>query len=126
VWAVSGADPHSINWDMAAPGRQRQFTRAAEMFVSDVVVSAERKRIGRPDEMVLRFDGHPMMRQHLRNARKYEGPSGTSLWKGHRSSSRKIDLAVCAVGARMLRRLVLNKPVVEKALSGKKSGKVWS
>jgi hypothetical protein len=56
------------------------------------------------------------------NARRRPNKWGVSLGKEHRESARKVDLAVCAVGARMLRRLVLNKET-----SGKKprSGKVW-
>ena len=47
---------------------------------------------------------------HLRNAVRYPHPSGwgISLMKDGRESANKIDLAVAAVGARMLRRVVLN------------------
>jgi hypothetical protein len=46
---------------------------------------------------------------HMKNARRREGRYGMSMGKEHRSSKRKIDLAVCVVGARMLRRFVLIK-----------------
>jgi hypothetical protein len=44
-----------------------------------------------------------------------------SFGKEHRESARKVDLAVCAVGAAMLRRLVLNKDTATK----QRSGRVW-
>ncbi|MBQ1163432.1 terminase, partial [Streptomyces sp. A73] len=46
--------------------------------------------------------------QHIANARRRTNPWGYSIGKEHRESARKVDLAVCAIGARMLRRLVLN------------------
>jgi hypothetical protein len=42
----------------------------------------------------------------MKNARKREGRYGMTVGKEHRSSSRKVDLAVCAIGARMLWRQV--------------------
>jgi hypothetical protein len=42
----------------------------------------------------------------MKNARRREGKFGVTIGKEHRSSSRKVDLAVCAVGARMLWRQV--------------------
>jgi hypothetical protein len=42
----------------------------------------------------------------MKNARRRDGRFGVTIGKEHRSSSRKIDLAVCAVGARMLWRLM--------------------
>ncbi len=60
---------------------------------------------------------------HLRNAKKYFTRDGTSLFKGGRESAKKIDLAVCAVGARMLRRLVLNRG--EEEAPAKKQGRLW-
>jgi hypothetical protein len=62
-----------------------------------------------------------MLRQHIRNARRRTNNHGVSFGKEHRESARKVDLAVCAVGARMLRRLVLNKDTGTK----QRSGKVW-
>jgi hypothetical protein len=97
VWAVrAGDNRHSVMWDMASTDRTKAFTEAAMQFVSDVGV------------LSVTHDGHPVLKQHLKNARRYPNKFGVSLWKGHRESARKVDLAVCAVGARMLRRLVLN------------------
>lgn len=110
-WAVqAGPDRHSILWDMSSPSRLKQFTKAAERFEEETRGHA------------ISHDGHPALVSHLRNARRYPNRFGVSIWKGHRESSRKIDLAVAAVGARMVRRLVLNRG--EKK-GKKKPGKVW-
>ena len=119
TWAVaSGPDRHSVMWDMASPERTRLFTQAAERFVSELEESADAVREGRRTERQVTHDGHPALRQHLRNARRYPNRYGVSLWKGHRESPRKVDLAVCAVGARMLRRQVLNQGTKERPRSG--------
>ncbi|HET6909839.1 MAG TPA: terminase, partial [Mycobacteriales bacterium] len=43
-----------------------------------------------------------VLQRHMKNARRREGRYGITIGKESRSSQRKIDLAVCAVGARML------------------------
>jgi hypothetical protein len=109
-WAVQSGDRrHSIAWDMRAPDRQRDFTAAAERFLGEM--TARR----------FTHDGDMRLRQHVRNARRRPNRYGVSFGKEHRESARKVDLAVCAVGARMLRRLVQNKQATEK----QRSGRVW-
>lgn len=101
-WAVkSGDGKHSVMWDMASPERSRLFTEAAMRFVEEI------------DEIT--HDGHPALRQHMKNARRRPNRYGVSMGKEHRESARKIDLAVCAVGARMLRRVVLNNPTKKRS-----------
>lgn len=118
VWAVRTGDrQHSVMWDMTSPQRSAEFTGAAETFVEE---------LEHIDELETRaptftHDGHPALMRHLKNAKRYPNQWGTSLWKGHREASKKIDLAVCAVGARMLRRLVLNKGLED----AEKAGQVW-
>ncbi len=109
VWATPGKGGHSIMWDMASPGRTGEFTAAAERFVSDLEDSARAAADGRLDDRVLTHDGDGRLRRHVHNAKRYPNRYGVSLWKGARESSKKIDLAVCAVGARMVRRTVLNQ-----------------
>lgn len=110
LWAVQSGDRrHSIAWDMRSPERQRDFTGAAERFLAEM--TARR----------FTHDGDLRLRQHVRNARRRPGKYGVGLGKEHRESARKVDLAVCAVGARMLRRLVQNKDTSTK----QRSGKVW-
>ncbi|MBQ1165214.1 terminase, partial [Streptomyces sp. A73] len=53
-------------------------------------------------------DGHRVLRQHIANARRRTNQWGYSIGTEHRESARTVDLAVCAIGARMLRRMVLN------------------
>jgi hypothetical protein len=108
-WSVrSGDGRHSILWDMSSSERIRQFTDAAMRFVTEIEAGQ------------ITFDDHPALKQHLKNARRAPNRWGVSLAKEHRESSRKIDLAVCAVGARMLRRVVLNT-----AKDKPRSGRVW-
>jgi hypothetical protein len=115
----AGAAPHSILWDMASPEKTKAFIGAAEVF------NEELHRKNADDEYAPAFthDGHPALRDHLKNARRYPTAHGVSLWKGGRESSKKIDLAVAAVGARLLRRLVLNKGLEEPPKV--KAGEVW-
>jgi hypothetical protein len=120
LWAVKTGDhQHSILWDMTSPQRTALFVQAAERFVEEI----EHKNDIEEFEPLLEHDGHPALTQHLRNARRAPGKFGTSLMKEGRESAKKIDLAVAAVGARMLRRIFLNKDPDE----GKKepSRKVW-
>jgi len=110
LWAEGGTHRgHSIMWDMSSPQRTAQFTGAAERCALEI------------GEHTLLHDGDGRLRAHARNAKRYPNRYGVSLWKGHRESKRKIDLAVCMVGARMVRRLVLNNPDKKRL----RSGKVW-
>lgn len=108
AWAVPGKDGHSIMWDMASAKRTAEFTAAAERCVADIV------------DRELTHDGDSRLRIHVHNARRYPNRYGVSLWKGHRESPRKVDLAVCMVGARMVRRLVMNTEPQKK-----RTGRVW-
>ena len=110
LWSVqSGDSRHAIAWDMRSPERTRAFTGAAEQFIAEMRQHA------------FSHDGDLRLKQHIRNARRRPNNYGVSLSKEHRESARKIDLAVCAVGARMVRRYVLNKDTSTK----QRSGKVW-
>ena len=109
-WAVrSGDRSHSIMWDMTSPSRTAEHTLAAQAFIDDLE--------SQPAQLT--HDGHPALVQHMKNARRRPGRYGVGLGKEHRESSKKIDLAVCAVGARMLRRLILNAP------GRRRSGRVY-
>lgn len=94
-WAVQGGDLRSsVMWDMASPAHQVLFSQAVTRFAEEV------------EDHSFRYDGHPALRTHLINARKAQGLSGEVIRKPARGGRRKIDAAVCAVGARMLARLV--------------------
>ncbi len=108
LWSTkTGNNQHSIMWDMSSPENQKAFVGAAERFVSEI------EAVDDIEEFAPEFtiDGHPELVRHLKNAKEYPHPKGygDSLWKGSRRGNRKIDLAVSAVGARMLRRLYLNR-----------------
>jgi hypothetical protein len=102
----SGQRTHAVNFDMTGPDRQKAFIQAAEQTVDDL------ETLNDIEEFAPNFqiDGHPALINHLKNAISHYHPSGwgTTLMKDARDSPRKIDLAVCLVGARMLRRVVLN------------------
>jgi hypothetical protein len=118
LWAMKTGDrAHSVMWDMTSPTRIQMFVQAAETFVEEM----ENLNDIEEYEPLFRIDGHPALVKHLGNAKKFPGKFGTSLMKEGRESPKKIDLAVCAVGARMLRRLVLNRGVDED----EKPGEVW-
>lgn len=86
---------HSVIYDMRTPQHQKEFTEASMQFVNDA------------DRGDFQHDGHPLLRRHVANAVKNLGKYGVSLQKESRESPKKIDLAVCAVGARYMRRLVV-------------------
>lgn len=110
LWAaLSGDRRHAIAWDMRSPERTREITHAAERFITEMAA-------GR-----FTHDGDRRLRRHVLNARRRANKYGIGLGKEHRMSARKIDLAVCAVGARMMRRAWFNKDTTTKA----RSGKVW-
>lgn len=110
LWAKPGkSDGHSVMYDMTSMQRLAQFTSAAERCVTEI------------EEHVVLHDGDGRLKSHCRNAKRYPNRYGVSLWKGHRESKRKIDLAVCMVGARMMRRLLLNDPARQKT----RTGRVW-
>jgi hypothetical protein len=110
IWSLrSGEKTHSIAWDMRSPERTAIFTDAAQRFITEA------------QDRTLTHDGDRSLRAHVLNARRRPNKYGISLGKEHRESRRKVDLAVAAVGARMLRRLVLNKEPTTK----KRSGRIW-
>jgi hypothetical protein len=100
LWAQrSGNYMHSVNWDMRSPERLKRFIEAAELFTTDVASHN------------LPHDASPLIARHVGNARRRPDPRfGIGLAKATKDSDKKIDLAVCAVGARMMRREALMDP----------------
>lgn len=106
-WAVQTGDRRSaIMWDMTSPTRQTDFVMAVERFTDEL------------ESHVFIHDAHPTLVDHMRNARSTMTKYGWSISKMSRSSRKKIDAAVCAVGARMLRRLVMIKGSDEAVPTG--------
>jgi hypothetical protein len=94
-WPVkSGPKLHSVAFDMSGSRAQQLFQPAVTQAAEDL----ERGEAPYCDSGVLR--------RHMKNARRREGRFGITIGKESRSSARKVDLAVCFVGGRMLWRLV--------------------
>ena len=105
IWATPGAKGSAVAFDMrlSVPGgrdRVRLFTEEAERTAAAIDDDE-------PVE-VFTWDGTPMLRQHVINARRRPNQWGVSIGKQSRSSSKLVDHAVAMVGARLGRRLVLN------------------
>ena len=90
----SGKSPQAIAWDMRS--HAFDFTAACELTHDEIL------------ERGFAQDGSPMLGRHVVNARRRLGRYGVSIGKESKDSPRKIDLAVCMIGARMVRRLVLS------------------
>lgn len=108
VWAQPNR--HAVSFDMAnRNGEGAKFVAAAELFVEEL------------EGGDLFHDGNPELVRHLKHARRFPTQHGVSLMKDGPESPRKIDLAVCAVGARMVRTLILNSAKKR----GQARGTVW-
>lgn len=107
--ATRGAHPHPVAWDMRA--KTADFTAACGRFLVDV------------GDRAVTHDGDSRLRRHILNARRAPNKWGVSISKSGRESPDKIDLAVCAVGARQARRDVIDsgKLAKRKVRTGKAS-----
>lgn len=116
LWATPGQKTgNAVLFDMrlSQPGgaeRNRAFTEAAMQTARDI-----------DEDAALTHDADSMLRLHVHNAKKRPNKWGVSLGKVSRDSNKLVDLAVCMVGARMGRRLVLNSPNRKR----QRTGKVW-
>jgi hypothetical protein len=123
IWATkTGNRQHAIMWDMSSPLHQAEFVAAAERFVGEAETLNDIEEF----DPQFQIDGHPALVQHLRNAKRYPTKYGVSLWKGAREGSKKIDLAVCAIGARMVRRMLANVGLEEKEEGPAELWGAWS
>lgn len=97
VLAVPGGkDPQAIAWDMRS--HTYEFTVECELTLAEI------------DDRGFTHDGHARLGQHVANARRRPNRYGVSIGKEAPDSRRKIDAAVCMIGARMVRRRVLAAP----------------
>ena len=98
-WPIkSGPKAHSVAFDMLSPAAQALFQPAVTQLAEDLAEAAK-------DSTPMHHGGGPL-RRHMKNAKRREGRFGVAIGKENRSSRRKVDLAVCYVGARMLWRIV--------------------
>ena len=97
LWpVVSGQRRHAVVFDMALATNQAVFVPAVEQCLSDF------------DEGLVTFHRSDWLVEHCVNARRNPNTKfGVTIRKEHRESTRKIDLAICLIGARMLRRAYL-------------------
>lgn len=94
LWVTkSGNKRHSVAFDMLTTAAQQAFQPQVQQLAEDL------------ENGVAPHHGGDSLRRHMKNARRREGRFGFSIGKEHRSSKRKVDLAVCAIGARMLWRM---------------------
>jgi hypothetical protein len=120
---VFASTQNAVLFDMrygSSGSRQRNylFVETAMQTAQAIDESDKRAVDGLPPELT--HDGDSMLRVHVHNARR-RGTTygGYSLGKITRDSSKLVDLAVCMVGARLGRRLVLNSGKLPKPKSGK-------
>jgi len=94
-WPVkSGPKVHSVAFDMALATAQQLFQPAVTQAAEDLAAGTAPHH------------GGAQLRRQMKNAKRRDGKFGVSMGKENRSSARKVDLAVCYVGARMLWRIV--------------------
>lgn len=99
IWAVAGGrTPHAIAWDMRNGAHTRDFAEAAEFTEAEI------------NNGGFTHDGDSRVARHIANARRRVHKGYVSIGKETRHSPRKIDAAVCVIGARMVRRLVMASP----------------
>ena len=112
IQATLGRYAHPVAWDMR--GHVREFTEACGRMEIDI------------RERDLTHDGDSRLQRHILNSRRRPNKYGVSIAKENRESPKKIDLAVCAVGARMVRRQLLASPAWAKyrAAPKKRPGRV--
>jgi hypothetical protein len=111
IQATTGKNAHAVAWDMRK--HVQEFTEGAGRTLID---------IGQRD---LTHDGDSRLQTHVLNARRRPNRWGVSISKEGRESPRKIDLAVCAIGARIARRQVLASAAWRKRRARKRTGRVW-
>lgn len=111
LWAVPrGREPGPIAWDMRS--HQYPFAEASEMCLSEIQDGA------------FTHDGNWVTSKHVGNCRVNELRGRFSVKKESPKSPKKIDAAVCVIGARMVYRAVLASPEWEDRATGNEWG-VW-
>lgn len=99
----SGPKAHAVAFDMSTSANQQVFVAGVEQTLGELEGQRELPPADRP----VRFTESGALREHLKNCRRAVGQYGVSVRKDNRESRHKIDLAVCLIGARTLRRIYL-------------------
>lgn len=100
VLPASSGNPIIFDHRKSIPGgseRIRLMTEMAEMIGHEI-----------DEDGTFRYDGSPMTRMHMINAKKRSNQYGVSIGKESRTSTRKVDLAITVVMSRLGRRLILD------------------
>lgn len=104
LWARRGQkDAHAVTFDMSDPKNLATFVQAVGVTTAEISGYKDNPGSDRP----FTWDGDVRLRTHMLNAKRVPTKVGLSIGKNHRESRKKIDLAVCLVGARMARRMYL-------------------
>lgn len=103
-----GKDPQPIAWDMRS--KTYDFTVECELVEAEI------------RDRVFTHDGDPRLARHVGNARRRANQYGVSIGKESPDSRRKIDAAVCMIGARMVRRRWLSAPKKKDKRPGRVRG----
>jgi hypothetical protein len=112
VWAVpEGKEPLPIAWDMRS--KTYDFTLACELAETEI------------NEGAFAHDADARVARHISNARRRPNRYGVSIGKESPDSPLKIDAAVCVIGARMVRRLVLASPKYKNRKQKQRTGRVY-
>lgn len=112
---LTAGSHHAVMWDMRSTARQQEFTEATERCFSDITST-----------LTLTHDGNRVLRTHAVNSRRRPNRWGVAIGKEHRESSKKIDAAVGAIGARMIRRKLLASAEWQKRTKEKvRTGRVY-
>lgn len=98
----TGKDPQPFAWDMRGQGHAYEFGIATEFTETEIV------------ERGFTHDGDEALARHVGNARRHGYKGLIIVRKESPDSARKIDGAVCMIGARMARRVVLASKEWEK------------
>lgn len=106
----TGKDPQPIAWDMR--GHLFDFTQACELTETEIL------------DRRFTHDGDSRTARHVGNARRRPNRYGVSIGKESPDSPKKIDAAVCVIGARMVRRLVLASPKYKNRKQKQRTGRV--
>jgi hypothetical protein len=107
----TGKEPQVIAWDMR--GHVYDFTAACELTENEI------------NERSFTHDGDSRTARHVVNARRRPNRYGVSIGKESDDSPKKIDAAVCVIGARMVRRRLLASPEWQKRQTKKsRTGRV--
>lgn len=101
MFAREGKNAHAVMFDMSDSANAQKFVDMVGIVTQEITTS---KETGVPQ---FTWDGDIRLRTHLLNAKRMPTKWGLSIGKNNRESKKKIDLAVCLVGARLVRRMYL-------------------